>query len=93
MTAHRRLHDVHNDLTNAGVKLLETMKSNEGFLDKPRSIDEVAEFLGCTRRFLASEIAAGRLRARRLSARLIRIMPEDLRHWLDAAATVVVKEA
>jgi len=61
---------------------------NNEFFTRPRTIDEVAGFLGCTRRFVASEIAAGRLRARRLSARLIRIMPGDLRSWLDQASTL-----
>jgi hypothetical protein len=33
---------------------------------------------------LEEEVARGKLRIRRLSARLVRFMPEDVRAWLDA---------
>jgi excisionase family DNA binding protein len=57
------------------------------FFLKPRSIEEVADWFGCQRRFLVDEIHAGRLRGRKVSPKLIRIQPADLREWLDKAAT------
>ena len=57
---------------------------------KPCTVEKLAEYLDATPRFIRNEIAAGRLRARRLSARLIRILPADLQQWLDASATTPV---
>jgi excisionase family DNA binding protein len=54
-------------------------------VSKPCTVDQLAEYLDATTRFVRNEIAAGRLRARRLSARLIRILPSDLQQWLDAS--------
>jgi excisionase family DNA binding protein len=59
-------------------------------VSKPCTVDQLAEYLDATPRFVRNEIAAGRLRARRLSARLIRILPSDLQQWLDASATTPV---
>jgi excisionase family DNA binding protein len=59
-------------------------------ISKPCTVDQLADYLDATPRFVRNEIAAGRLRARRLSARLIRILPADLQQWLDASATIPV---
>jgi excisionase family DNA binding protein len=56
-------------------------------VSKSCTVDQLAEYLDATLRFVRNENAAGRLRARRLSARLIRIFPSDLQQWLDASAT------
>ena len=58
------------------------------FLTKGHTFQEVAEWLPCHPDFLRDEVAAGRLKARRLSARCVRILPGDLRAWLEAAATI-----
>jgi hypothetical protein len=63
------------------------MDQKDPFLSRPRTKAEVCEWLNFTPRFLESEISHGRLRVRRLSARLIRIMPADIISWLDKAAS------
>ncbi|SRR5260221_10601178 len=47
------------------------------------SISQLCEWLGVGRRFVEMEIARGNLRVRRLSKRLIRIMPADIEAWLE----------
>jgi excisionase family DNA binding protein len=47
------------------------------------TIKQLCEWLGVSRRFVEKEIESGRLRVRRLSRRMIRIMPADLKAWLD----------
>jgi excisionase family DNA binding protein len=64
--------------------------SKDPVVSKPCTVEKLAEYLDATPRFVRNEIAAGRLRARRLSARLIRILPIDLQQWLDASATTPV---
>jgi excisionase family DNA binding protein len=54
------------------------------------TVEEIAELIRATPRFVYSEIDAGRLVARKLSSRLIRVMPTDLKRWLDAAATLTI---
>ncbi|MFY9984975.1 MAG: hypothetical protein WAK31_09455, partial [Chthoniobacterales bacterium] len=49
-----------------------------GYPDHPISIEQLAEWAGVSRRFLEMEIERGRLTVRRLSKRLIRIMPQDV---------------
>jgi excisionase family DNA binding protein len=49
----------------------------------PMKVDELAAWLGVSRRFIECQIAHGKLRVRRLSARCVRILPNDLREWLD----------
>ena len=63
----------------------------EPIFARPRSVDEIAEWIDCTPKFLRTEIFAGRLRARKLSKRFGRIMPSDLRAWLDQASTTAVE--
>jgi hypothetical protein len=66
---------------------------NEQFFFRPHSVEEVAVYIDATPKFIRHEIAEGRLIARRLSPRLIRILPGDLQRWLDEASTIVVTEA
>jgi excisionase family DNA binding protein len=60
---------------------------NDPFFERPRSIKEVALYLGATRVHIERQILAGKLRARKFSTRFIRIMPADLREWMDACST------
>jgi excisionase family DNA binding protein len=60
----------------------------ESFFDRPRSPEEVATFFGCDEKFIYKEIREGRLQGRKLSGRMIRLMPEDIRAWLDQASTL-----
>jgi excisionase family DNA binding protein len=45
-------------------------------------IEEVAEKLNCSRRFLGQQIALGRLPVIRLSRRCVRVRPADLDDYL-----------
>jgi excisionase family DNA binding protein len=56
---------------------------------RPLSIEQVCEWAGVSRRFLELEIERGNLKVRRLSKRLIRIMPKDLAAWMERALTEV----
>ena len=67
--------------------------SNDPFFEKPHSILEVAEYLGTTKVWVERQILLGRLRARKLSTRLVRILPEDLREWFERCATTPRKRA
>jgi excisionase family DNA binding protein len=60
---------------------------SDPFFSKRRSIDELAEYLTATRPFLWDQIAKGKLRAVRLTPKFIRVMPDDLREWLERSAT------
>ena len=48
----------------------------------------IADRLGVGRRFVEKEIESGRLRVRRLSRRMIRIMPADIKDWMDKGNTI-----
>jgi excisionase family DNA binding protein len=48
---------------------------------------ELAAFLDVSERFLETEVAAGRLRAIKLSTRALRFMPKDVEAWLNSKAT------
>jgi hypothetical protein len=52
---------------------------------KPLSIEQVCKWAGVSRRFLELEIERGNLKVRRLSKRLIRILPKDLAAWMEVA--------
>jgi hypothetical protein len=56
---------------------------------RPQSIEQVCEWGGFSRRFLELEIARGRLKVRRLSKRLIRILPKDIIEWMEASTELV----
>jgi excisionase family DNA binding protein len=53
---------------------------------KPRfvTLDDAADELGCTRRFLESRIEDGELSIFRPSARLVRIDRAELDRWIEA---------
>ena len=53
---------------------------------KPMSLEELADWLGVSRRFVEVQVEKGRLRVRRISPRLVRILPGDVAKWLDNAA-------
>jgi hypothetical protein len=59
--------------------------------DRPMSITELASWIGCSRRFLEVQVERGKLRIRRISPRLVRVMPGDVARWLDQAATEEVQ--
>jgi len=52
---------------------------------RPQSPQELADFLGMSRRFLESEVARGHLRARKLSNRAVRFFRSDIVEWLEKA--------
>jgi hypothetical protein len=58
--------------------------------DRPMTLDELAQWLGTSRRFLEGQINCGKLRVRKISPRCIRILPNDVARWLDQAATLEV---
>ena len=49
-------------------------------------LGEAASRVGCSRRFLEKQIAAGRLKVIRLSPRCVRIRPQDLAAYLERYA-------
>jgi hypothetical protein len=63
------------------------MQVHEQFFARPHSIGEVCGWIDCTRQYLNKEIRDGKLRVRKLSPKLVRIMPADLLQWLDRAAS------
>ena len=58
---------------------------SDPFLSKPRSVQEVAEYLGSTEKFIWNQIWRGHLRVHRFSPKLLRIMPADLKDWIQRA--------
>jgi excisionase family DNA binding protein len=60
-----------------GQKLFEVSAMN---------LQEAARRVSCSRRFLEKQIAAGRLRAIRITSRCVRIRPEDLAEFLERNA-------
>ena len=54
---------------------------------KPLTKRELAGFLGVSERFLELEINRGRLRAVRLSNRLLRFRPMDVERWMESSLT------
>jgi hypothetical protein len=63
--------------------MLQKTQDNAGFPQKPLSIEQLCEWAGVCRRFVEKEIACGKLKVRRLSPRLIRIMPADIEAWMN----------
>ena len=66
---------------------LSTIEPTNPFLEKPRTIAELATYTGKSQNYLRGEIAAGRLVARKHSYKTILIWPNDLRKWIGAAST------
>ena len=56
--------------------------------DRPKSVEEVAAYLGCTEEFVRQQIRAGKLRATRLTSRFIRIQTRDIQEWLESGVTI-----
>ena len=54
---------------------------------KPLTKRELAGFLGISERFIELEVNRGRLRAVRLSNRLLRFRPIDVERWMEASLT------
>jgi excisionase family DNA binding protein len=54
---------------------------------RPLTKRELAGFLGVSERFLELEINRGRLRAVRLSNRLLRFRPIDVERWMESSLT------
>ena len=54
---------------------------------RPLTKDELGAYCRCTARFLENEITRGRLRAIRVSPRLVRFRPRDVEAWMEASAT------
>lgn len=52
-------------------------------LIKPLLKKELAEWLGCSERFLETEVKAGRLRKVILGANRVRFLPRDVNAWLE----------
>lgn len=50
------------------------------------NLQEAARRVSCSRRFLEKQIAAGQLRAIRITKRCVRIRPEDLAEFLERFA-------
>jgi excisionase family DNA binding protein len=55
--------------------------------NRPMTMAGLAEWLDVSRRYLEGEVNSGRLRVRKLSPRLVRILPSDVAKWLAQAAT------
>jgi excisionase family DNA binding protein len=56
------------------------------FLETTHSVPEIADYLQTSRVYIERQILAGNLRARKLSYKVVRILPEDLRDWLERCA-------
>lgn len=61
----------------------------QNYPTRPLSIAELCQWASVSRRFVELEIERGNLPVRKLSNRLIRILPGDVRVWLDRASTEV----
>jgi hypothetical protein len=61
--------------------------------DKPKKKSDLAEWLGCSERFIDEEVALGRLPARRLTVRLTVFLPHDVECWLETKRKLAQLEA
>jgi excisionase family DNA binding protein len=57
------------------------------FLSKPRTVQEIAQWIGSSERFIWREIERGNLRAVRLGVTFVRCLPDDITAWLEHGAT------
>jgi excisionase family DNA binding protein len=57
------------------------------FFLKPRSVEEIAKRLGASQAFVYREVVRGRLRGLKFTPKTIRVLPSDLRQWIEQAAT------
>jgi excisionase family DNA binding protein len=61
---------------------------NHPVLTKPSSPREVAAFLSVPVHYVLREIREKKLRATKLSEKMIRIFPADLIQWIEAGANI-----
>jgi excisionase family DNA binding protein len=54
---------------------------------EPFTKRELSRFLGISERFIELEVNRGRLRAVRLSNRLLRFRPSDVEQWMESSLT------
>lgn len=54
---------------------------------KPFTKRELSNFLGISERFIELEVNRGRLRAVKLSNRLLRFRPVDVERWIECSLT------
>jgi excisionase family DNA binding protein len=54
---------------------------------KPFTKRELSNFLGISQRFIEMEVNRGRLRAVKLSNRLLRFRPIDVERWMESSLT------
>jgi hypothetical protein len=71
-------------------RLTENESEVPSYPTRPFSIEQLCEWAGVSRRFLEMEIDRGNLRVRKLSKRLIRVMPKDVVDWMERASTEVI---
>lgn len=71
---------MRNGLKNPAVNRPDAFASAQAFL----SIEQVAQMLGCTRRFIETRIEDGELRVFRPSKRLVRIRRTEFERWVEA---------
>jgi excisionase family DNA binding protein len=58
---------------------------------RPLSPNELAEFVGTSRRFIEEQVRHGKLRARKISPRAVRFFRSDIAAWLAKTASVEVE--
>jgi excisionase family DNA binding protein len=63
------------------------MPSRDDTLEHALAVEEVAETIKSSKGFVFGQINSGRLRAIRVGPKFLRVLPEDLRAWLDVHAT------
>src|ERR1700732_2396275 len=71
----------HRSLPNS------TAESTLAQLGKPFTKRELSRFLGISERFIELEVNRGRLRAVKLSNRLLRFRPSDVDRWMESSLT------
>jgi excisionase family DNA binding protein len=72
---------VHQSLPNS------TAESALAQPGKPFTKRELSKFLGISERFIELEVNRGRLRAVKLSTRLLRFRPSDVERWMESSLT------
>src|ERR1700730_14161318 len=75
---------VHRSLPNS------TAESALAQPGKPFTKRELSRFLGISERFIELEVNRGRLRAVKLSTRLLRFRPSDVESWMESNLTAAV---
>ena len=64
-----------------------TEQPTQGQAGKPFTKRELSNFLGISERFIELEVNRGRLRAVKLSNRLLRFRPVDVERWMESSLT------